>query len=499
MAPPLIIRNLTSSPISLNSIEKFEDPHSQQSKATAFPFASKNTTSLAPAAPKLGEHAQSFNHQDLNITLAPFQSYTLKSNAQASDAEGSSLNPANTTLRLSIESSGGERYRIDTNPTYTQKASNAFTPLNPNPSTSYAALYHPAKPTPHLTIHANHLHDLSKWMAAIPPRLPLSALSIPGTHNSHTHYRALPSVRCQVVSVKTQLENGIRFLDIRVQPAHATDTNKKDLYLVHGAFPVSLTGTKYLDPVLKTCYEFLEHNPSEAILISLKKEGTGNSTDEHLSQILEEHYIAPNKDKWHTGPDIPYLGDVRGKLVLVRRYALHETLQAAPDNHAYGLDGIEWPYNCTNATHGPFRVQDFCEVSHPSTITEKLQYSNEHLVRAAECTAFIPGVNTDETNPVPAGPLYLNFLSGSNFWKMGCWPDRIAKVVNRGMEEWICIGHHLEHPVSSPEDPSKDDGSTGVVVMDCVGEGGDWDLVKMIIGMNMGVLMKTVDGDAERS
>ena len=93
-------------------------------------------------------------------------------------------------------------------------------------------------------------------MASLPPTLPLSALSIPGTHNSHTYYRALPSVRCQTASIKSQLENGIRFLDIRVQPVHASDASKKDLYLVHGAFPVSLTGPKYLDPVLRICYEF---------------------------------------------------------------------------------------------------------------------------------------------------------------------------------------------------------------------------------------------------
>ena len=38
------------------------------------------------------------------------------------------------------------------------------------------------------------------------------------------------------------------------------------------------------------------------------------------------------------------------------------------------------------------------------------------------------------------------------------------------------------------------DGGTGVVVMDVVGDGGDWDLVRLIVGMNMGVLMKTRDG-----
>ncbi|KAF2182174.1 PLC-like phosphodiesterase [Zopfia rhizophila CBS 207.26] len=478
MASPLTVRNLALAPISLKAIERFEDPNSQQSMSSAFSFSSKINTTLAPSAPKLGEHAQTFNHQDLNIQLSPFESYTTGTQPFSTDRKSQSLSAASTNIRITIEVSGGERYRIDINPTYTHKSSQSFTPLTPNPSTTYAALYHPATPIPHLTIHNNHLHDLSNWMSGLPSNLPLSALSIPGTHNSHTYYRALPSVRCQVVSVKTQLENGIRFLDIRVQPAHATDTSKKDLYLVHGAFPVSLTGTKYLEPILKTCCEFLENHPGETILISLKREGVGNSTDGHLSQILEKHYITPNKGKWHIGTEIPYLKDVRGKLVLVRRYMLHESLRSSADNEGYGLDATEWPYNSTHAIHGPFCVQDFCEVLHPSSISQKLQYSNEHLVRAAECTVFIPGVNTDKRNPVPAGPMHLNFLSGSNFWRMDCWPDKIAKILNR------------EAIQSIVRRVKRGDGSTGVVVMDCVGEGGDWDLVKIIVGMNMGILMR---------
>lgn len=38
------------------------------------------------------------------------------------------------------------------------------------------------------------------------------------------------------------------------------------------------------------------------------------------------------------------------------------------------------------------------------------------------------------------------------------------------------------------------DGGTGVVIMDNVGEGGDWDLVRLIIGFNMGVLLSIGGG-----
>ncbi|KAF2639881.1 1-phosphatidylinositol phosphodiesterase precursor [Massarina eburnea CBS 473.64] len=539
MAPPLTIRNLTSLTILLKRLETFEDPNTKQSKATGFPSNSKDTTSLAPTALKLGEHAQTFSHEELHIELAPFESFSLKTPRLATPPDKKTPQLSTATLRITIETSSGERYRIDTNPSYTQKASKSFTPLTPHPSTSYTALYHPARPSAHLTIHNNHLPDYSRWMDSLPSALPVSAISIPGTHNAHTHYRGLPSVRCQVNTIKTQLENGIRFLDVRVQPASASDTSKKDLYLVHGAFPISLSGTKYFAPLLQILYTFLDEHPSETILLSLKREGVGSATDDHLAAILTQHYIAPDAEKWYTDPRLPYLGAVRGKIVLVRRYELgapstscststassSSPLESEPPSH--GLDASDWPHNSTHAIHGPFCVQDWCEVLHPSSIPSKLQYANEHLERAAACTAFVPGFNTDRQHPVPPAPLHLNFLSGSNFWNKGTWPEKISKVVNRGIEEWVCIGHYLEVPVSNPREPGwtsidigrsddedggrdegfagergrngngvvrkkaeSGDGGTGVVIMDNVGQDGDWDLVRLVVGMNMGVLLK---------
>ncbi|KAJ4296831.1 hypothetical protein N0V90_006879 [Kalmusia sp. IMI 367209] len=497
MASPLTIRNLTSTAIILKSLERFDDPNTKQSKASAFPSAQRNATSIAPSAGELGLHAQTFKRQGIDVTLAPYESYTLRSPSPDGSSAGSPSTLSSTTLRITVENETGERYRIDSNPSYTQKGSQLFTPLTPNPSSSYTALYHPIKPASHLTIHSNHLPDYSKWMQSLPDTLPLSALSIPGTHNSHTHYRALPSVRCQTVDVRTQLDNGVRFLDIRVQPAHATDVSKKDLYLVHGAFPISLTGTKYLAPVLEACYAFLDANPSETVLISLKREGIGSATDEHLAAILRQHYIGPNAGKWHTDDKIPYLGDIRGKLVLVRRYEMRS------EDARHGLDATAWPNNSAHALHGPFCVQDYCEIMHPSVIPDKLLHANAQLVRAAATTSFVPGVNTDVANPVPPGPIHLNFLSGSNFFRVGTWPEKIARIVNRGVEEWVCAGHHLQEPLTSPQEPGmtslgeagvrrvgEGDGGAGVVVMDMVGDGGDWDLVRLVVGLNMGILRK---------
>ncbi|RYN38549.1 hypothetical protein AA0119_g507 [Alternaria tenuissima] len=510
MTPPLTVRNLTPVSITIQRVERFENPSTLQSKPSGYFLGSQNSTSAAPTSPELSGHARSFNHQDLDILLQPFESYTLRFLDSEQSSNTSTI--SNPTLRITVRTSHGERHRIDAHPSYTQRSTQSFTPLSGISSTTYKALFHPSKPVPHLSIHVNHLPDYTSWMSTLPDDLPLSAISIPGTHNSHTHYRALPSVRCQVHDVKTQLENGIRFLDIRVQPTHATDASKKDLYLVHGAFPVSLTGPKYLEPILKTCYDFLRENPSETVLVSLKREGVGSATDEHLARVLEEQYITPNARHWYTENAIPYLGAVRSKLVLVRRYnvAQIENSYSSPDCRNGGLDATAWPHNATHAvfpsqsSSPTFCLQDFCEVMVPDIIPTKMQHCNDHLVRSAAAIHPILGITTDVTNPVPPGPLYLNFLSGSNFWKKSCWPGAISKIVNRGMEEWLCEGHHLEAPNTTSRHPDvtdegeekgikrakSGDGSTGVVVMDHVGEHGDWELVKLIVGMNMGVLAK---------
>jgi 1-phosphatidylinositol phosphodiesterase len=500
MAVPLTIRNLTVHTITLKQIERFEDPNALQSKASGYLFGTRNTTSAAPTAPKLGQHAQSFNCQELNIQLASFESCTVGTVNDGDETVSSQ------TMRLTIKISEGQCYRVDTNPSYTQKSTHTFMPLSQNPSSSYTALFHPSRPIPHLAIHTNHQPNYTQWMSALPDALPLSSLSIPGTHNSHTKYRALPSVRCQVTDIKNQLDHGIRFLDIRLQPVHATDASTKDLYLVHGAFPISLTGPKYFAPVLQTCLDFLIQHPRETVLISLKREGIGSATDEHLARLLDEHYIKPHAEKWYTDTALPYLSEVRGKLVLVRRF--HIPSPSPSPSSPMGLDATAWPHNTPHALFPPttltFCLQDFCEITEPSIIAAKIQHCNDHLVRAAQCVHHIPGINTDIKNPVPPGPLFLNFLSGSNFWKRACWPESVAKMVNRGMEEWICRGHHLEDAGVSTREPGRTEGdvrqelnvmrakeghgSTGIVVMDYVGENGDWELVKLVVGMNMGVL-----------
>ncbi|KAL9055324.1 MAG: hypothetical protein Q9162_003631 [Coniocarpon cinnabarinum] len=458
-APPLTLRNLTSIPLELRVIERFEapgrlqkDPEHKTSglfrNVTNFAgFGGSNST--APSSSALAEGAQSFAREEVSVHVEPFRSAhtDLKTSERNSDE----------ILRLLINFDG-EDHRIDV-PGQTN-GSTVFSPLSAQPRFNFTGIYHSSDS--HLAVYSSS--DLHCWMRNFRDRTPLSALSIPGTHNSPTHHKALPSVRCQAVSPRAQLLNGIRFFDVRVQPEG--DATNPALILVHGAFPISLTGPKYLRRLLDDVYVFLAENPSETVIISLKREGTGSASDQDLARILHDFYVAgADENKWHVDPSVPSLGQTRGKVVLLRRFCVPDEYHGFHDGRGWGLDAESWADNTAFDRHGNICIQDFYEVLETENIEKKLGFAREHCKQAGAQVAPLPGVNTDAANPVPGGPFYINFLSASNFWKKGCWPEKIAEKLNPGMVRWLCCDH-------CREENAEGDAGTGIVVMDWVGADG---------------------------
>lgn len=321
---------------------------------------------------------------------------------------------------------------------------------------------------------------LDRWMSELKDEWPLPSLSIPGTHNSPTCYTALPSVRCQAVGVPEQLRNGVRFMDIRVS---ASADGDERLALVHSVFPISLTGTKYFGDMLEDVYAFLEEHPSETVVISLKREGTGKGSDGDLGRYLKSGYVDKRGDRWYTEPRVPTLGEVRGRIVLLRRFWLDDALKGEWDGRGWGLDASSWPDNCEDGEVGgcAIRVQDFYEVTESENIDKKVHFSHGHLERAAEARFLLPGMDgyaEDGAKP----PFFVNFLSASNFFNATCWPERIAAKVNPRVVDYLCTSHGVHG--KGPNNLGIGSAGAGIVVTDWVGANGDWDLVRCIVGMN---------------
>lgn len=467
----LTIRNLTITPLELKLVERFEGHRVNQgnilSNATAHITGFLNATVVTThhTVPQGGV----ISTQDVSIVVRAFQ--IRETDIRAAD-------PGREVIRLTFECEG-HRYQVDI-PSPSSRSS-VMTKLNGAPN-EYTAVYIPSG---FLAIYSSA--NLLSWMRELRDEYPLSMLSIPGTHNSPTCHTALPSVRCQAVGVHEQLDNGVRFMDVRV----SANPNNDVLTLVHSAFPISLTGSKYFADLLGDVYAFLAANPSEAIVMSVKREGTGKGSDQQLSRYLKDRYVGRDAARWFTEPRIPSLGESRGKIVLVRRFGLDDALRGEWNGRGWGIDAQVWPDNCEDGTCGSglLRIQDFYEVTESTNIEKKIDYSENQLERAAEQVFTAPGMAAFNAQAAPAPPpIFVNFLSASNFFNATCWPERIAAKVNPAIIEYLCMRHgeigkgSLKLAVG--------DGGTGIVITDWVGANGDWDLIRCIVGMNARLQLK---------
>ncbi|MBX7170897.1 MAG: phosphatidylinositol-specific phospholipase C domain-containing protein [Pyrinomonadaceae bacterium] len=189
---------------------------------------------------------------------------------------------------------------------------------------------------------------LSNWMGQLDDSKSLAALSIPGTHDSCTYnYSRYPTsngglvpggvgaavassggalvaiinsnIVTQTSDLTGQLNAGVRFLDIRCRHSES------HFSIFHN---MVFLGLNFQD-VLDKCYAFLDKNQSETIIMSVRDEGGGeNPTDSFQKQF--ETYINPKRSSWFLENRIPNLKEVRGKIILLRRFA--------PDTSPVGLD-----------------------------------------------------------------------------------------------------------------------------------------------------------------
>ena len=190
------------------------------------------------------------------------------------------------------------------------------------------------------TTHSSYV-DGPCWMSYVDGNKYLDELSIPGTHDSSTcsvdndTEPQTSLAKCQQDYIPTQLLEGIRYFDIRL----GKDGKKNDPGIDHGICYLLKKdgGFMHLSDVIGYFKTFLSENPSEA-LIMLVSRGNDEATDESITtafgKVLDE-----NPDLFYTSSRVPTLGEVRGKIVLLRRFRLAGD---SVDGHTWGLDLTEW-------------------------------------------------------------------------------------------------------------------------------------------------------------
>lgn len=176
------------------------------------------------------------------------------------------------------------------------------------------------------------------WMKYVEDNKFLDELSIPGTHDSGTcsvdndTEPQSSQVKCQQDYIPTQLLEGIRYFDIRLGKGN-------DPGICHGDFYLFKKDGYYLhlSDVIGYFKTFLSENPREA-LIMLASRGNDEATDDSVTTAFAK-VMADNPDLFYTSSHVPTLGEVRGKIVLLRRFRLDGN---SVDDHTWGLDLTEW-------------------------------------------------------------------------------------------------------------------------------------------------------------
>lgn len=153
--------------------------------------------------------------------------------------------------------------------------------------------------------------DGGAWMSRLEDSRDVNTLAIPGTHDSGaTHSIADLSGKCQSLSIGEQLKLGVRFFDIRLQ------LKNNELVIVHSFVDQA---TDFSD-VLDEMNEFLDANPGEFLIVSIKQDADPSGSNVDFTETLEK--MLRDCDRVSESTALPKkVGEARGKIHIISRYS----------------------------------------------------------------------------------------------------------------------------------------------------------------------------------
>lgn len=176
-------------------------------------------------------------------------------------------------------------------------------------------------------------------MKKIPDDKKITAINIPGTHDSACLNIDFAFIsQTQHLSVTDQLNIGVRYFDFRF---------KFDLSKFIANHSICYCRKKWgfwnevltADDIVQECIEFLRNNPSETILFQLKEAQSHTGIDFYTEFFKK--YIEPFENMWFVENRIPALGEVRGKIVLLRAVSVDKDIFT---DENCGIDFTDYPY-----------------------------------------------------------------------------------------------------------------------------------------------------------
>lgn len=280
---------------------------------------------------------------------------------------------------------------------------------------------------------------LADWMSALDDARLLHTLTLPGSHDTCAYTVDDRLVRTQRAPLDAQLAHGVRMLDIRCR--HVRDAF--DIH--HGGIALGMT----FDDVLATCTRFLDAYPHECIVMSVKDEWPAHACTRSFDATFDAHRERHPALRWHSGGAIPALGDVRGSVVLLRRFR---------SSRALGVDLSAWPDNQTFTIDHPdsaFVIQDEYRVPVVASIEHKWQAIDTLLTH-------MPSADSRRWA--------INFCSGTG---MGANPSVVARGEGRTKGIQVRLAERLR----------TQRGPCGIMLLDFCDDD-DWSLVRELVARN---------------
>ncbi|KAK3672406.1 hypothetical protein LTR78_007713 [Recurvomyces mirabilis] len=234
------------------------------------------------------------------------------------------------------------------------------------------------------------------WMSKLDDDNNISALTIPGTHDSAAFTNSWPFIQTQNKTIMEQLNAGIRYFDLRC------GLRDDGLEMVHGSILLGLT----LSMVLDAMYLWLLSHGSEALVVQIKQDRKPERSTIHFANAIWRS-LSQAPARWRTANTTPTLGELRGKIQLLRRFT-------GPTLRAYGIDVTQWQDNPSR----PFTINTQHEVK--ITIQDHYSFGDPEPLPSlvtAKGGDVAELLNHAAADPDP-GHWYMNFTSAYefNFW-----------------------------------------------------------------------------------
>lgn len=344
--------------------------------------------------------------------------------------------------------------------------------------------------------------SVRNWMAYIPDGTFLRDISIPGTHESlslHCDDDAQDDekwtctgisgvryyVKCNIWGLNKQLRAGIRYFDLRVKSVNG------ELRVYHGEY----NQKQKVITAIRQIANFLDKKPSETILLRIKFIGKNNDGARWQTIIDEmgDYFVTIDRtlNKVQDDGDIipfpsPKLGDVRGKIVLLRDFDY--------DNDGFGMvyctdnDEKNRDDGCAFQIQDEFRVTDIrCgTVGVEARICDGSYGTYTHIEdKVSMATDYINLVSSGDSTGTRK--IVLNHLSGTGvsetfgslvdtlLWDETLTTRQVARDLNGNIYEFIA---------------GKERVPLGVVIMDWPGES----LIYRVIESNFDPTIQNCDG-----